>query len=382
MSALKKKIQAVMAADRKNSFSILESFLFLLSLGYGTAVKLRNAGYKKEVLTSKRLPAKVISVGNITTGGTGKTPMTVHLARRIHQLGYGVAVISRGYKGIAEKAGGIVSNGREIQLGPLSAGDEPYMMAVRLRNIGVPVLVGQKRYRIGLMAVKEFNPDVIILDDGFQHLNLMRDINLVLLDSRRPFANKHLLPRGPLREPLSSLVRADVFILTRCDFNRGATETGDLAGLSGYLKGRRIYKTSHVPVLYKWIKANKAATDADDSPSCSHDLSALKGKKVFAFSGIAENNDFKNTLENLPCDLTGFLGFPDHHSYSENDFLNILDCQRIAGADLLCTTEKDYVRIFNKSNWPTDLAVIGVEISFGEDDGDFHTFIKNRLEED
>ena len=156
MCAVKKKIQMIMGADQKSRFSILESFLFLLSLGYGRAVKLRNTGYRKEIFRAKKLPVKVISVGNITTGGTGKTPMTVHLARRIHQLGYNIAVISRGYKGIAEKSGAIVSNGREILLGPLGAGDEPFMMATHLRDIGVPVFVGRDRYRIGLMAVKEF----------------------------------------------------------------------------------------------------------------------------------------------------------------------------------------------------------------------------------
>jgi tetraacyldisaccharide 4'-kinase len=185
-----------------------------------------------------------------------------------------------------------------------------------------------------------------------------------------------------LREPLSSLARADVFILTRCDVDRGAPETGDLAILNDYLEGPRIYKTSHVPVLYKWLKANRAATGTDGSLPSSCELFALRGKKVFAFSGVAENNDFKNTLEKLQCELTGFMGFPDHHPYSDNDLVNILNCQRNAAADLLCTTEKDYVRISDKINWPTDLVVIGVEISFGDDDGNFHAFIKSRLEED
>ena len=380
MRSVKKKIQTLMDAEHQSQFSIFGSFLFLLSLGYGTAVNLRTSGYKKDIFKSQKLPLKVISVGNITVGGTGKTPLTVHMTQRIQRLGYKIAVISRGYKGLAERSGAVVSNGRDILLEPSSAGDEPFMMANQLKDIGVPVLVGQDRYQMGLMAVNEFKPDVIILDDGFQHLNLKRDINLVLLDCQRPFGNKHLLPRGPLREPLSSLARANAFILTRCNFYQGETNREDLAILEGYAKGSRIFRASHVPVLYKWLRANQTATDADGSrlPPC--ELATLKGKNVFAFSGIADNNVFKITLEKLQCELKGFLGFPDHHFYSRNDFVNIFSHQRSTEADIICTTEKDYVRISNEVDWPIDLAVIGVELSFGEDDDNFYAFIKKRLE--
>jgi tetraacyldisaccharide 4'-kinase len=309
--------------------------------------------------------------------------MSVYLARRIHQMGYRAAVISRGYRGRAEKSGGIVSNGREIFMGPQLAGDEPFMMATRLQTIEVPVLVGQDRYRIGLLALDKFNPDVIILDDGFQHLSLARDINLVLLDDRRPFGNKFLLPRGSLREPVSSLRRADIFILTRSDSGPGVTETKDLTVLNSYLKGRRLYKTTHVPVLYKWLKTGRSTTGADLALSNSfstYNFSVLKDRKILAFSGIAKNDDFKQTLEDLGCEVTGFMGFRDHHPYSDNDFIKIFESAKNAGADCLCTTDKDYARMKYRTTWPMDLAVIGVEISFGDEDTDFNAFIKSRLE--
>jgi len=372
-----------MHTDPNGRPSYLESIMFGLSIIYGAGLKIRASGYKSGLLGSKKLPCKVISVGNITAGGTGKTPMTIYLARRIHQMGYRAAVISRGYRGRAEKSGGIVSNGREVFMGPQLAGDEPYMMATYLKTIEVPVLVGRDRYRSGLLALDKFNPDVIILDDGFQHLKLARDINLILLDNRRPFGNKFLLPRGTLREPVPSLRRADIFILTRSDSGPEVPETNNLTVLDRYLNGRRLYKTTHVPVLYTWLKTGRQTTDADLAPSNSlstWNFSVLKGRKILAFSGIANNDEFKQTLVDLGCDVTGFMGFQDHHRYSDNDIVKILESAKNTGADCLCTTDKDYARMEYMTQWPIDLAVIGVEISFGNEDADFNAFIKSRLE--
>jgi tetraacyldisaccharide 4'-kinase len=382
MNPLPKKIHTLMHTDPNDRPSYLESLMFGLSVIYGAGLKIRASGYKSGLLGSKKLPCKVISVGNITAGGTGKTPMTVYLARRIHQMDYRVAVISRGYRGRAEKSGGIVSDGREIFMGPQLAGVEPFRMATRLQTIEVPVLVGQDRYRIGLLALDKFNPDVIILDDGFQHLSLARDINLVLLDNRRPFGNKYLLPRGLLREPISSLRRADIFILTRSDSGPGVTEIKDLTVLNSYVKGRRLYKTTHVPVLYKWIKTGRSTTGADLAPSDSfstYNFSVLKDRKILAFSGIAKNDDFKQILDDLRCGITEFMGFGDHHAYSDNDFFKILESAKNTGADCLCTTDKDYARMENRTTWPMDLAVIGVEISFGDDESNFLAELSLRL---
>ncbi len=215
MSNIKQKIKAIMTDEGKSRLLSFESFLFVISLLYGGVVKLREFFYKKKMLKSERLPCKVISVGNVTVGGTGKTPMTIYVAELLNRLGYKVAILSRGYKGGAEKTGGIVSDGRTIFMEPDMSGDEPFMLAAKLKN--TPVIVGKNRFEAGMLAIKKFKPDIIVLDDAFQHLKLVRDINLVLSDCRRPFGNTHMLPRGTLREPLSALLRGDAFILTRSD---------------------------------------------------------------------------------------------------------------------------------------------------------------------
>ena len=378
MKSLSKKIHTVVHTDAGGHPYILEFILSGLSHIYGAGLKIRAGAYNSGVLKSKKLPCKVMSVGNITTGGTGKTPMTLYLAGRIHQMGYRPVVISRGYRGRAEKSGGIVSDGHEIFMGPELAGDEPFMMATHLQTVEVPVLVGQDRYRIGRLAIDTFNPDVIILDDGFQHLGLARDMNLVLLDSRRPFGNGCLLPRGPLREPVTSLQRADFFILTRSGLEPGDKEPDKLTGLAKYLNGRRLYKTTHEPVLRAWLKSGNGSIPAKSNGV--YNLSVVRGRKVMAFSGIANNVNFKLTLTELGYDVAGFMDFPDHHFYSDADFVKIMNSARDAGADCLCTTAKDYARMHNRPAWPMDLAVIDVEISFGDKDKDFISLLKDLLE--
>ncbi len=191
----------------------LNLLLTLLSKAYGTGVRLRRNAYASGFLKQKKLPCTVISIGNLTTGGTGKTPMTIYVAEQVRRLGYRVAVLSRGYKGAAEKSGGIVSDGNAVLMDPLSAGDEPFLLAASLK--GIPVLVGHDRYQSGMHAINRFQTEVVILDDAFQHLALFRDVNLLLLDSSLPFGNGHLLPRGSLREPVSALDFSDALIMTR-----------------------------------------------------------------------------------------------------------------------------------------------------------------------
>ena len=191
----------------------LNLLLTLLSKAYGAGVRLRRDGYALGFLKSRKLPCTVISIGNLTTGGTGKTPMAIYVAERVRRLGYRVAVISRGYKGASEKSGGIVSDGNTILMDPNTAGDEPFLLAASLK--GIPVLVGHDRYQSGMHAINRFQTEVVILDDAFQHLALFRDLNLLLLDSSIPFGNGHLLPRGTLREPASTLRFSDALIMTR-----------------------------------------------------------------------------------------------------------------------------------------------------------------------
>ena len=350
-------------------FLSFEFVLYLVSKFYGILVNFRRAFYQKGIIKPKKLPCLVISIGNLTVGGTGKTPLTIYIGKLIRQLGFKATVISRGYKGAAEKEGGIVSDGRALMMEPKRAGDEPFMMAATLAEI--PVVVGRKRYDAGVMAVREFQPDVVVLDDAFQHIGLARDLDLVLLDSLRPFGNGQLFPRGPLREPVSGLLRGDAFVLSRCDSNDSAT----FEQIKKMVAPRPVFKSIHIPKISRVIgKKSKVLQPTND-----YGFESLRTRRVFGFSGIAKNDDFKTMLVELGLEVRGFRGFSDHHYYSEEELAVILELSRQAHCDTLVTTEKDFVRISDRTKWPVDLVVIGIETSFGNDSGEFDQFIKNRL---
>ncbi len=374
MIYIKKKIERVITGDSKNGY---DGFVLLLSMAskvYGGAVKLRRIFYKNGILISKRLSCPIISIGNITVGGTGKTPMTIYVAQVVKNLGYKVAIISRGYKGKAEKIGGIVSDGKGLLMTPEIAGDEPYMMANRLKD--VPVIVGKNRFNAGRLAIEKFNPDVIVLDDGFQHLMLQRDLDMVLLDYHRPFGNGHLLPRGVMREPVSALLCADVIILTKSDtMNNNETSTSPKKHCP-YERKKPVYRSFHHPFVYKIINTEKKIFEKNIQEAFRQNSDCIKGRSVFAFSGLADNHNFLRTLKSFKCNVSGFLEFSDHHPYSERDLDEILSTSKKSMSDCIITTEKDYVRIAHKIDWPGDLFVIGIEIDFGEDKKQFNSFIE------
>ncbi|OQY52502.1 MAG: tetraacyldisaccharide 4'-kinase [Desulfobacteraceae bacterium 4572_88] len=369
MSDIRKKIETIIKDGKKSRLFSFASLLFLISLLYSGLVKLRASLYQKGILKTKKLPVKVISVGNLTVGGTGKTPMIIYLANLLNRLGYQLAIVSRGYKGSAEKTGGIVSDGKTLLMGPDAAGDEPCMLAMRLRHI--PVLVGQNRFEMGMLAIRKFSPDVILLDDAFQHIRLARDINLILMDHRHPFGNGYLLPRGPLREPISALSRGHALILTRHD--------PAFSQASPFSFSTPIFRCTHAPHIFKVIrgKDTKQSPFPKDSLLQEPDASFLKGQNAFAFSGIARNSDFRDTIKHFGCNLCGFSEYPDHHPYSADDLANISCLAGESGADVLMTTEKDYARIPSDITWPMDLVVIGISISFGGDEKAFTHFIKH-----
>ena len=264
-------------------------------------------------------------------------------------------------------------------MGPETAGDEPFMMATRLRD--VPVLVGQNRFKAGMLAVRRFNPDIVVLDDAFQHLKLERDIDLVLLDFHSPFGNTYLLPRGSLREPVSALLRADALILTRIDTVNDAGKTFIPAILNPYTRGKPVFRTIHVPYIHKVVKWGNGTFENNSQRSLISPPEFLKGRRVFAFSGLANNGDFFKTIKNLGCIVTGFLEFPDHHFYSDSDLEDIFQSAKASNTDSLITTEKDYVRIKRRITWPMNLVVLGIDSSFGNDDQSFYTFLQNKLKE-
>ncbi len=372
MSIVRKKIERVMYSEGER-IPFLQGFLLLvLSILYGISVKTGEAFYRKKIFKQKKLPCKVVSIGNITVGGTGKTPMTIYLAETLTGLGYKVVVISRGYRGGAEKKGGIVSNGREILMGPDSSGDEPFMMAARLNSI--PVVVGQNRYNAGLLAIRNFNPDIILLDDGFQHRKLFRDIDLLLLDSGRPFGNFHLIPRGILREPAVSIKRADAFILTKSS----SRYTGIPDAIKNISKGHPVFTAYNAYYFFKNNKDGVSTRTADFKNEPSSDFSCMAGKKIVAFSGIAGNSHFRKTLGEFKCDLLEFFGFPDHHRYTVGDMERISKSVRDRRAELVMTTEKDFARMDGKFNFPVDIIVVGVKMCL-KDENSFKEFILSKL---
>jgi tetraacyldisaccharide 4'-kinase len=371
---LERKIQEIMTGERESGSLFLKLFLFVISIGYGLIVRLRETIFKKGLLQSKRLPCLVISIGNLTVGGSGKTPMTIYVAKLIQGLGYRVAIISRGYKGQAEKIGGVVSDGRRICMGPDTAGDEPFMVAQRLKT--VPVIVGQNRFKAGRLAIQEIKPDVVLLDDAFQHLKLHRDLDLVLLDSNKPLGNTYLFPRGTLRETASALSRGDAVILTRSDIGKAPY----LDQIKKHVPRTPIFHSSHIPYIYKIVTGNSTQSQDSSTSSSEYDFGAFKNKRVFAFSGIASNDDFRRTIESFQCKLEHFSEFPDHHQYSEKELDKVVRSAMDVSAEFIFTTEKDYVRIAHKIKWPIHLVIIGIEISFGENDVAFQSFIKRRLQ--
>jgi len=303
---------------------LLEAF----SLFYRFGVALRNHFYDKELHKILRLPCMVISVGNITVGGTGKTPTVIMLSRMLKDNGYHPAVLSRGYGSKRKEPVNIVSDGVSLLLSPLEGGDEPVLIARSAP--GVPVITGPDRYLTGKTAVDLLGADVLILDDGFQHRRLFRDINIVLLDINRPWGNGCLLPRGPLREPpVSALQRADILIRTG-RIRNGHPGPGETTAGSDL----PVFRGIHQPCIL--ISRDK---------ECEMDLDFLAGKRICAFAGIGAPEQFRSTLESLGAEIGEFLTYPDHHRYNSSDLDFIERAAEKAHAEMIVTTEKDEIKL-------------------------------------
>lgn len=364
---LQKEIETVMNDGAGAGRSWLHTALGMASLLYGWGVKVRGFAYANGFVKPRALSCAVISIGNLTVGGTGKTPMTIYMARLIRSFGLQVAVLSRGYGGRAEKTGGVVCDGRDVLVRPETAGDEPFMMATLLQNI--PVLVGGDRFRSGQEAVRRFRPDVILLDDAFQHRRLARDMDIVLMDAERPLGNGRLFPRGVLREGPAALSRCHAVVFTRADhIERLSPEP-----LQGLLNGKSVFTSCHEPYVSCIVNAGSGAISGGGHTPAGW----LRKKRVYAFSGIARNDDFRRMLERFGCTLGGFSEFPDHHRYTQQDIEDMTAAAGRTRSACLVTTEKDYFRISGQVDVLLDLAVVGVKIQFKDDA--FDRFVKNRL---
>jgi tetraacyldisaccharide 4'-kinase len=337
--------------DEEKLGPALHALLYGLSLIYGAAVRARHLLYNSGILKTKRLPCKVISVGNITVGGSGKTPMTMHLAGILKKMGLRVVVLSRGYKR-SGRGFAVVSDGEKTYLGPHEAGDEPYLMALRLK--GIPVIVGGDRVKSGLHAVSKFSPHVIILDDGFQHIRLDRDLDIVLLDSKGGFGNSYLLPRGILREPVGALARADlVMVKAKGPPAQPPSEPIEKLFISEpieepFIQGLRrpVRKFSYRP---------RGVFDIKDN--AGKEAGYLRGKKVIALSGIADPDSFLKTLEEAGAVIIKTITYPDHYWYTRPDIDGIVEQAKNEAVELVVTTEKDAVKL-----WPYQGALSGITI--------------------
>jgi len=323
--------------------------LYLLSLPYGWAVRARASLYSLGLLKKRRLPCPVISIGNITVGGTGKTPLAMALAKGLMERGIPTAILSRGYRR-KKAAGPLVSDGRKIILSPEESGDEPFLMAAALK--GIPVLVGKDRFKNGEQALGRFPLRGFLLDDGFQHLPLHRDLNIVLIDSHIGFGDGHLLPRGILRESLTQLRRADLFLMTKVE------ETQTCAPLEKKL--RRVHPSA--PIFHSdYEPSGLIGPDGKIEP-----LHHLKGKRVFPVSGIADPAYFSSLLRGCGMEVVEEIIFPDHHHYTAHHLISIKE--KVRKENWIVTTEKDMVKLKSLAFDFPHLLALRIEMKIREEE--------------
>ena len=343
--------------------SPLNPLLGFFSSLYGLGLKIRLYCYKG--VKKQSLPGFVLSVGNLTVGGTGKTPATCMLARWASEEGYRVTVLSRGYGGGNQNKPLVVSDGKEILASPEKTGDEPFLLAKSLP--GIPVVVSKKRYKAGLLAHDKYNCDLYILDDGFQHIGLQRDLDLVLMDALNPFGNERLLPFGPLREPVEHLNRADAFMLTRFSGEPSARES--MARLKERFPEKPIFWSNHIPNSVVIPNKNEV-----------HDADFLKGKRVVAFAGIAAPHRFRETIISLGAEPVFFKAFGDHYIFQTFDILKLITQKESLKADFILTTEKDWVRMTDALSEYPDMAYLSIRMGLLYEEDKFFQWIRGKIE--
>ena len=317
--------------------------LYPFSKIYGFVVKTRIFFYKKGILKSVRLPVPVISVGNITMGGTGKTPVVEYIARYLHKKGKRVAILSRGYAANIKQAN---------RTQPKGVFNDEYLLFKE--NIpDIPNLLNKDRIKSGLEAIKNFQAEYLLLDDGFQHLRMERNLNIVIIDALNPFGHNHVLPRGMLREPVEELKRADMFMLTHVDQGNRDTVSSiidRLSEIAGYVP---VVETVHKPICLE------SANDATQL-----DINCLNGKKVFAFCAIGNPVSFRKSIEILGADVLDFRVFPDHHVYTPFELRKLNEAAQRIKPEAIIITQKDRVKIKNHLTlWDFPLWTLKMEIS-------------------
>lgn len=340
--------------------NILLGLLRLFSLLYGLGVIVKLALYKYGVLKQHKLNCRVISLGNITVGGTGKTPTAQRLAAMIRDMGYKVVILNRGYRATFRGDIGLVSDGRKIYMTVTEAGDEAYLLAKSLR--GVSVVIGRDRRVTGRYAVERLNADVVILDDGYQHWQLVRDLDIVLIDTLNVFGNNFLLPRGTLREPLANLARADAFLLSRVDQSSDDSRGNLRALLARYNHSAPVVESTHTPQCFleieEWYKGIRVTPIA---------LDTICGKRVMAMSAIGNPSSFEQTIADIGAAVIDSNRFPDHHDYTMAEMQQVMEKAVENGDCALIITDKDAVKIpaeFIHSDRQLPMYVLSIKLNF------------------
>jgi tetraacyldisaccharide 4'-kinase len=349
---------------------LTRAILFGGSKVFQVIVKLRRWLYNVRILRDKTLGVQVIAIGNLTVGGTGKTPVVEKFARELRDAGRNVAILSRGYRSKPaplhrkflnkillredQTPPRIVSDGKSLLLDSETAGDEPYMLASNLKD--VVVLVDKDRVKSGRYAIEKFGCDTLLLDDGFQYWHLRgRRHDVVLIDRQQPFGNEHLLPRGTLREPPSHLARAHTIFITKSDGN-----TAELRERIAKLNSTAaVIECVHRPLYLEDVFTGERRV-----------LEIVRGKKVASLSGIAQPESFEQSLGKLGGELVYSKRFADHHRFTQQEILNAINRSKKRQAELIITTQKDAVRFpkIDRRDLPFYFMRVEIQIVAGAND--------------
>ena len=307
--------------------TILRLLLYPLSFLYRLVTTLRNYLYNTNIFNINKLPCKIISVGNITTGGSGKTPTVEFLALYLQSIGKNVGIISRGY-GRSSKHVKLVTDGIDKPTSWEQYGDEAFLLSQNLNSI--PIVVGESKYEAGLKITSEFYLDVIIIDDGFQHRSLHRDLDIVLINSKDNQKTHKLLPFGNLREQISGLERADLIIYTKTNLHNNI----------GYLN--RLLKDVDIEKINSMLETKSMLIGKDKQEI---DKADLKSKNIYLLSAIGDNRGFKKTVEKISANIVGHSKFLDHYTFKTSDLQKVQSDAKKLSANYIITTEKDLVKI-------------------------------------
>lgn len=299
-----------------------------LSLLYGAVTRTRLSLYRRGTFHTTKLDRPVISIGNITTGGTGKTPLVEYVARLVAAEGKKVCILTRGYGRKDSHLQVIVSDGYEVLASPGEAGDEPYLLATKLKGCAA-VISSADRIAAGQEAIKDFGTECFVLDDGFQHLRLARDLNVVTIDATNPWGGGRLLPHGRLRESTDGMSRADCVVITRCD---------QVKSVEG-LRAEILRLTNGTPIFESHMRMERVL------PLKNGAEALVAPSRVAAFCAVGNPASFFESLRRVGYELAVERSFPDHHVYSQEEIDAVIRLAKETGANVLVTTAKDAVKL-------------------------------------